>query len=77
MKEKELRYWGRLSIHELEADIAYFDARLALVKSVPEGLHQSAQKKTYSALEQVLRDDLERLRGARLKRRMQRRSGDE
>ncbi len=72
MAKSDQRYWGRLSIHELEADIAYFDARIALVKGAPDGPHREAQMRTYSTLERILREDLDRLRGTRLKRRMQR-----
>ena len=55
---------ARLSISELEADVAYFDARLALLEEgTVESYHQEAQIKAYRELERVLSGLLERLRG--------------
>ena len=54
----------RLSISELEADVAYFDARLALLEEGEvDSFHQEAQIKAYRELERVLSGLLERLRG--------------
>ena len=54
----------KLSISELEADVAYFDARLALLEEGEvESFHQEAQIKAYRELERVLSGLLERLRG--------------
>lgn len=54
----------RLSISELEADVAYFDARLALLEGGKvESFHQEAQIKAYRELGKVLAGLLERLRG--------------
>lgn len=54
----------RLSISELEADVAYFDARLALLEEGRvESFHQEAQIKAYRELERVLSGLLDRLRG--------------
>lgn len=47
---------------DLEADLAYFDARLALLTSLPDSLYQRAQQRTYSALEESLQDALAGLR---------------
>lgn len=54
---------ARLSISELEADVAYFDARLALLEEgTVESYHQEAQIKAYRELGRVLAGLLERLR---------------
>ncbi|MEW8211235.1 MAG: hypothetical protein AB2767_05240 [Candidatus Thiodiazotropha taylori] len=45
----------------LEADLAYFGARLELVGE-PETLYQAAQLKVYKALETALCENLKRLR---------------
>jgi len=47
----------------LEADIAYFDARLSLLKSGPASCYQEAQIKAYRALESLLMDRLSRFSG--------------
>jgi len=41
----------------LEADVAFFDARLMLVPE-PETHHQRAQIKMYDTLRQIFRDEL-------------------
>jgi len=46
----------------LEADVAYFNARLELVGS-PETYYQQAQLKVYAVLAQALQETLNRLRG--------------
>ncbi|MBT2968866.1 MAG: hypothetical protein B6D72_00570 [gamma proteobacterium symbiont of Ctena orbiculata] len=45
----------------LEADLAYFGARLELVGE-PETSYQAAQLKVYKALEAALEENLKRLR---------------
>ncbi len=55
-------FWRNLSISSLEADIAYFEARVELVGK-PETYHQEAQIKTYQALDIAMRETLARLRG--------------
>jgi hypothetical protein len=53
---------NRQDIPALEADLAYFEARLSLLNGLPDSLYQRAQLRTYSALEQALNDVLDRLR---------------
>ena len=60
---KEKNGWARLNISALEADVAYFDARLALLGGQSGSYHQAAQIKAYRELEQVLSGMLLRLRG--------------
>ena len=45
------------SVSCLEADVAFFDARLMLVQE-PKTRHQRAQIKTYDTLRQIFRDQL-------------------
>jgi hypothetical protein len=52
-----------LSLHELEADVAYFDARLALLAGRSGSRYQEAQVMVYGELEKVLSGMLNRLRG--------------
>ncbi|HEB95020.1 MAG TPA: hypothetical protein ENI96_01150 [Sedimenticola thiotaurini] len=52
----------RIRISGLEADVAYFDARLALLGETPASPHQAAQIRTYRILEENLSAMLERLR---------------
>ncbi len=49
---------ARLSVSALEADIAYFDARLSLLTEEPLTRYQRAQLKTYKTLEKLLSDKL-------------------
>lgn len=51
----------------LEADVAYFSARLELIGH-PETSYQAAQCKVYQALEQALKETLQRLRGSESKK---------
>lgn len=53
----------RADIQALEADMAFFDARLSLAGDRQETVYQEAQKKTYRLLGEVLSKDLEALRG--------------
>ncbi len=43
----------REDIPALEADLAYFEARLSLVGSLPDSLYQRAQQRAYQALEKA------------------------
>lgn len=52
----------REAIPELEADLAYFEARLSLLRSLPDSLYQQAQLRAYSALEQAIHQSLDTLR---------------
>ena len=60
--------WERPSISALEADVAYFNARLALLSKVPESPYQEAQLRAYKRLEEVLQENLTRLKGNRKKK---------
>ncbi len=60
--------WERPSISALEADVAYFNARLALLSKVPESPYQEAQLRAYKRLEEVLQENLARLKGNKKKR---------
>ncbi len=51
---------GSVSVSALEANVAYFDARLSLLSDEPVTRYQQAQIKTYRTLETLLS---ERLRG--------------
>ncbi len=60
------RYKGmRLTIGVLEADVAYFDARLALLEGEPGSHYQYAQIEIYGELESVLAGMLEKLHGGK------------
>ncbi|MCW8906404.1 MAG: hypothetical protein OQL28_04080 [Sedimenticola sp.] len=60
---KSREKWARFSISSLEADVAYFDARLALLNKKNATYHQLAQVKAYTELERVLSRMLARLKG--------------
>lgn len=49
-------------LHALEADVAYFEARLSFTAAAPDTLYQRAQQKVYEALAQHYQAELERLR---------------
>ena len=51
-----------MSVSTLEADIVYFEARLALLSRAPNSYYQLAQFKAYSALEELLSERLGQLR---------------
>lgn len=53
--------WTQLSISQLEADIAYFEARLALLEAEPKSYYQAAQTNAYRELERELKAILDRL----------------
>ncbi len=54
---------GGISLSALEADVAYFDARLALLPDECASGYQVAQRMVYGELRRVLSDMLQRLRG--------------
>lgn len=49
-------------IPALEADVAYFEARLSLLNDMPHSLYHRAQLRAYGALEQALNDTLDGMR---------------
>lgn len=55
--------WGRLSASSLEADIAYFDARLALLGSQTTSSYKRAEVHAYRELGKIMTDILAKLRG--------------
>ena len=58
---------SRLDVSTIEADIAFFEARLSLAGDDPDTLYQRAQIKTYETLGILLGDTLERLKPKRRK----------
>lgn len=48
------KQWPKVSVSGLEADIAYFDARLSMLEDNITTTHQEAQTKAYKALESTL-----------------------
>jgi hypothetical protein len=55
----------RAAISALEADMAFFEARVALAAEYPDSLYQRAQVKTYETLGVLLRERLSELRAGR------------
>lgn len=51
---------AKAEISDIEADVAYFDARISLIGSDPETPYQKAQLKTYRILERLLQESLEK-----------------
>lgn len=62
MQDSQLK--RQAAVHALEADVAYFEARLSFTAAGPDTLYQRAQQKVYEALEQHFQTELEKLRGA-------------
>ena len=60
-REKKSRA-DRADLNALEADVAFFDARLSFAAEEPETAYQKAQKKTYQTLGSVMSDTLEKLK---------------
>ncbi len=60
-EKKQKKKWARLTLSSLEADVAYFDARLALLNEHKNTYYQLAQYRAYTELERVLSDILTRL----------------
>ncbi|WP_241086254.1 fumarate hydratase [Candidatus Vondammii sp. HM_W22] len=55
--------WVRLSASSLEADIAYFDARLALLDGQTTSFYKRAEAHAYRELGKIMTDILAKLRG--------------
>ena len=55
----------RIDVCSLEADMAFFEARLCLAAEEPDTVYQRAQIKTYQTLGMLLGDTLERLKPKR------------
>ena len=49
---------AKADISDIEADVAYFDARISILGSDPDTPYQKAQLKTYKILEELLQDSL-------------------
>ncbi len=61
--DKKDEGWPKVSVSGLEADIAYFDARLSMLEgSTATTTHQEAQARAYQALESTLIGMLLKLR---------------
>lgn len=60
-KAQNRKEWAKVSISSLEADVAYFDARLAMLGEDIESHYQYAQLKAYKELERILKEILARL----------------
>ncbi|WP_275096757.1 hypothetical protein [Sedimenticola hydrogenitrophicus] len=61
-EKKQKKKWVQLTVSSLEADVAYFDARLALLNEKKTSYYQLAQLRAYTELERVLSEVLARLR---------------
>ncbi len=59
---KTEEHWPKVSVSGLEADIAYFDARLSMLQENSSTTHQEAQTRAYQALESTLIGMLLKLR---------------
>jgi hypothetical protein len=53
---------GRLDVSSLEADMAFFEARLSLAGDTPDTSYQLAQIKTYQTLGLLVGDTLKTLK---------------
>jgi hypothetical protein len=53
---------GRLDVSSLEADMAFFEARLSLAGDAPDTSYQLAQIKTYQTLGLLVGDTLKTLK---------------
>ncbi|MDJ0739313.1 MAG: fumarate hydratase [Gammaproteobacteria bacterium] len=56
---------ARIDIPSIEADIAFFEARLSLADHAPDTAYQRAQVKTYQTLGRLLGETLATLRAPR------------
>jgi len=52
----------RPDIHAIEADVAYFDARISFALRGERTVYKQAQRRAYEALSKSLSETLERLR---------------
>ena len=64
-KQTSLLSGKRLDVCSLEADMAFFEARLSLAGDSPDTLYQLAQIKTYKTLGLLLDDTLKTIRPVR------------
>ena len=53
-KEHNNKNWPKVTVSGLEADIAYFDARLSMLEENAATTHQEAQTKAFKAMESTL-----------------------
>lgn len=53
-KELNNKNWPKVTVSGLEADIAYFDARLSMLEESAATTHQEAQTKAFKAMESTL-----------------------
>ncbi len=60
-KQKDKKAKGP-DIHAIEADVAYFDARISFASRGERTMYKRAQRKAYEALSKSLSDKLDRLR---------------
>lgn len=60
--QEEKAHKQRTDLNALEADVAYFDARLSLAGEQQDTAYQKAQKKTYETLGKVMSGTLDKLR---------------
>ncbi len=77
--KNEDKQWPKVSVSGLEADIAYFDARLSMLDDKVSTTHQEAQTKAYKALESTLIGMLLKVRmqsGSGTKRRRKKKKPD-
>jgi hypothetical protein len=56
---------ARIDVCSLEADMAFFEARLSFAGDAPDTAYQRAQIKTYQTLGRLLAETLETLRAER------------
>lgn len=62
-----LKAMSDIDLAALEADVAYFDARITFAGEHPGTSYQLAQKKAYQALGEVMTDTLRTLRGSKVR----------
>lgn len=55
-------FGGRVDIFSLEADLAFFEARLSLARDTEDTCYQRAQVKTYQTLGKLIGETLDTLR---------------
>ncbi len=53
-KDPNGKKWPKVTVSGLEADIAYFDARLSMLEENAATTHQEAQTKAFKAMESTL-----------------------
>ena len=75
-KQASILLGGRIDISSMEADLAFFEARLSLAGDAPDTVYQLAQIKTYETLGLLISDNLKTLRGKQRQRERPRAPGD-